>query len=97
MHKEYKMADKKQVASANNDIHTLALPENLLKNIVHQIESAKSLVAGYTNSALVMLYWHIGFLINEEILNNKRAEYGEQIRGQVTKRNIKYAKAIKLI
>ncbi len=39
-------------------------------NIIYQIKSAKSQVASYTNSTLVMLYWHIGSLINQEILNN---------------------------
>lgn len=26
-----------------------------------------------------MLYWNIGNLINKEVLDNKRAEYGEQV------------------
>ncbi|WP_053351162.1 DUF1016 N-terminal domain-containing protein [Rickettsia amblyommatis] len=43
------------------------------------IESAKSHVASYANSALVALYWNVGSLINDEILHNVRAEYGAQI------------------
>jgi hypothetical protein len=32
-----------------------------------------------------MLYWNIGSLINNEILNNSRAEYGEQMLYQLAK------------
>lgn len=77
------MPSKKQL-TPNNRIYEL--PATLVNNIIHQIESAKSQVASYTNSTLVMLYWHIGSLINQEILNNKRAEYGEQILSQIAKR-----------
>lgn len=52
--------------------------KNLIKSVVDLIESTKSHVTTYTNSALVMLYWKIESLINQETLNNKRAEYGEQ-------------------
>lgn len=52
--------------------------KSLIKTVVDLIESTKSHVTTYTNSALVMLYWKIGGLINQETLNNKRAEYGEQ-------------------
>lgn len=77
------MPSKKQLIP-NNNIYEL--PTTLVSNIIYQIESAKSQVASYTNSTLVMLYWHIGSLINQEILNNKRAEYEEQILSQIAKR-----------
>jgi predicted nuclease of restriction endonuclease-like (RecB) superfamily len=79
------MAPNKEIATLHNKVQIHGLPENLLSTIIHEIESAKSFVAGYTNSALVMMYWHIGVLINQEVLNNKRAEYGEQIRVQIAK------------
>ena len=37
------------------------------------------------NSALVGLYWHIGTRIREDILHEKRAEYGEQIVSALAK------------
>jgi predicted nuclease of restriction endonuclease-like (RecB) superfamily len=55
------------------------LPKTLVSSIIHHIELAKSHVASITNSALVVLYWNIGEQINKEILNDKRAEYGEQV------------------
>ena len=39
----------------------------------------------YVNSSLVLLYWNIGQKINEKILKDGRAEYGEQIIKQVAK------------
>jgi predicted nuclease of restriction endonuclease-like (RecB) superfamily len=43
------------------------------------IEQTRSRVASTVNSELVLMNWHIGKRINDEILENKRAEYGEQI------------------
>jgi hypothetical protein len=36
-------------------------------------------VARQVNSALVTLYWQVGKRIREDVLKEKRAEYGEQI------------------
>lgn len=58
---------------------------NLIQNVIDLIESAKTHVANYTNSTLVMLYWHIGSLINKDMLENKRADYGEQTLLHVSK------------
>jgi len=43
------------------------------------IEQTRSRVASTVNSALVLMNWHIGKRINDEILQNKRAEYGNEI------------------
>ncbi len=43
------------------------------------IEQTRLHVAQSVNSALVLMNWHIGKRINDEILKNKRAEYGEKI------------------
>lgn len=60
------------------------LQHDLINSIINQIEQAKSRVAGYANSTLVTLYWQIGYLINQEVLSNKRAEYGQQVLSQMT-------------
>lgn len=52
---------------------------NLLKDIKSLIEKTTTQVAYNVNSSLVILNWHIGKRIREEILKNKRAEYGERI------------------
>ena len=43
------------------------------------IERSKEQVALTVNANLSMLYWEIGKRINDEILQNKRAEYGGQV------------------
>lgn len=54
--------------------------EKLLFSEIRQlIEESRRQVATTVNSSLTQLYWKIGNLINKEILNSDRAEYGKQI------------------
>lgn len=43
------------------------------------IEQTRSIVASQANAALTMRNWHIGQMINAEVLGNERAEYAKQI------------------
>ena len=43
------------------------------------IEQSKQQVAVSVNATLTMLYWNIGKRVNDEVLKNQRAGYGEQI------------------
>ena len=52
-------------------------PEVLLKDLRELIATARQDVARQVNSALVLLYWRIGQRIRQDILQEKRAEYGE--------------------
>lgn len=52
---------------------------SLFEQIKNLIEQTKNNVAIAVNSSLTMMYWHIGKLISDEILQNKRAEYGKEI------------------
>src|SRR4030043_695208 len=54
-------------------------PKALLKDLRELIEGARQDVARQVNSALVLLYWRIGQRIRQDILKEKRAEYGEEI------------------
>src|SRR4030042_3798161 len=54
-------------------------PKTLLNDLRELIASARQDVARQVNSALALLYWRIGKRIREDILKEKRAEYGEQI------------------
>ena len=54
-------------------------PKVLLKDLRELIAEARQDVARQVNSALVLLYWRIGQRIRQDILQEKRAEYGEQI------------------
>jgi predicted nuclease of restriction endonuclease-like (RecB) superfamily len=55
----------------------------LLNDVCKLIDESKSYVAHTTNATLTLLYWNIGKRINEEILKNQRAEYGQQIMATV--------------
>lgn len=57
----------------------IKLNQTLYSDIKKLIEEARIITAQTINSGLTMLYWNVGKRINEEILNNKRAGYGEKI------------------
>lgn len=61
----------------------------LFEQIKNLIEQTKNNVAVAVNSSMTMMYWHIGKLINDEILQNKRAEYGKEIVATVSQQLIK--------
>jgi len=54
-------------------------PKLLLKDLRDLITQARQDVARQVNSALVLLYWRVGKRIHQDILKEKRAEYGEEI------------------
>ncbi|MCC7528659.1 MAG: DUF1016 family protein [Candidatus Melainabacteria bacterium] len=51
----------------------------LLEDLRQLIEHARNRVARQVNTDLVMLNWHIGVRIRRDILQEQRAEYGQQI------------------
>ena len=53
--------------------------EEPLADLRTMIESARHMAAVEVNSALVMLYWHVGERMRWEIIGGRRAEYGKQI------------------
>lgn len=53
--------------------------QNLFSSVKQLIEQSKRQVAVSVNATMSMLYWQIGRKINDEILQNKRAEYGKTI------------------
>ena len=52
---------------------------NLLNSIISLIDTTRQNVAKTVNQELTLLYWNIGKSINEDILNNERADYGKKI------------------
>lgn len=69
---------KTKISTKNKD-GSLKTNEVLFDEIRGLIEETRSRVASTVNSALVLMNWHIGKRINDEILQNKRAEYGNEI------------------
>ena len=63
-----------------DNTNSLSISENDLFNELSQlIEQSKQQVAIQANSAVTILFWQVGNRINQDILQNKRAEYGKQI------------------
>jgi len=52
---------------------------SLFNEVSQLIEQTKKRVATEINAELSLLYWSIGKMIQVEVLNFKRAEYGESI------------------
>jgi DUF1016 N-terminal domain len=62
--------------------------DRLLGDVRALIEAAREQTAQVVNSGLVGLYWHIGKRIREDVLLEKRAEYGEAIVSTLSKQLI---------
>lgn len=57
----------------------LAETATLLTDLRELIDASRSAAAQAVNSALVLLYWQVGGRIRADVLQQKRAKYGEQI------------------
>ena len=62
-----------------------ALPAGLLDDIRGLINQARDATARAVNSALVLLYWSVGDRIRRDVLKEKRADYGKQIVGALSR------------
>ncbi len=58
---------------------TQSTEQLLLADLSQLIEQSKKFVIVQANSVMTMLFWNVGKRINEDILQNKRADYGKQI------------------
>jgi predicted nuclease of restriction endonuclease-like (RecB) superfamily len=58
---------------------SLVKTDTIFTDIKTLIEESKKTVALQVNSTLTLLYWHIGKYINDDILKNKRADYGKEV------------------
>lgn len=61
------------------DNNILPFSDDLLKDLVSIIDKGKRAVSVRVNSALILVYWQVGKRINEDVLRDKRAEYGKQV------------------
>ena len=65
----------------------------LISELSLLIEQSKQQVIAQVNSTLTILFWQMGKRINEDILQNKRADYGKQIVSTLsTQLEIKYGR-----
>lgn len=63
----------------------IEVEKTLFRDLEKIIEQGKEQVVSQVNSTLTITYWHIGKKINDHVLNNQRAEYGEKIVATIAK------------
>ncbi len=67
----------------------LSKNENLVEELKNLIVSTKEQVAVSVNASLTLMYWHVGRKIEENILQNSRANYGKEIVNSVSSQLVK--------
>lgn len=66
---------------------------SLYQELSQLIEQSKTQLVSYANSTLTALFWQVGKMINDHILQNKRADYGKEIVSTLsTQLKAKYGK-----
>ncbi len=58
--------------------------DELLSDLRRMIDAARQRFAATVNTELTLLYWQVGSQIRTDILQSKRAKYGEQIISTVS-------------
>jgi hypothetical protein len=73
------MAQRKSAKRTGAAVVPAQGPTPLLADLRGLIQQAREGVARAVDSSLTTVYWHVGRRIRQDILQEKRAEYGEQI------------------
>lgn len=68
---------------SNNELQSQS---DLLGNLCQIIEDAKAHLSKKVNAALTLTYWNVGKRINDELLSEKRADYGKKILEELSKK-----------
>lgn len=79
------MRRKLSLKKTAQPVVTTSASGTLLNDLRDMILSARQVVAQSINASLAMLYWQIGQRIRRNILNEKRADYGEEIVATLSK------------
>lgn len=67
--------------------------KTLFSELSQLIEQSRQPSATYANSTLTMLFWQVGKRINDEVIDNQRAEYGKLIVSTLsTQLEVKYGR-----
>ena len=78
-------------------IDSLPQMNSLYKDLSLLIEKSKHKAISQAKSAVNLLFWQIGKRINDEILNNKRAEYGAQVISKLAEKlSAEYGRSFEL-
>lgn len=71
-----------KIKNTNTKLYT----QHLFADVCRLINESKISIAVAVNQRLTLLYWNIGKMIKSKILDNKRADYGEQVIQNLSKK-----------
>ena len=89
------MGNKQSVETDEIELATVSSPSStkLLNDICILIDETHARVATSVNVGLTMLYWKIGERINVDVLQGKRADYGNEVVSTLSKQlGLQYGK-----
>jgi predicted nuclease of restriction endonuclease-like (RecB) superfamily len=75
---------KQELSTLSQRVATI-LPTGLIEELSSMIDRTKESIAMTISAKLAMLYWNIGNRVRKEILNDQRAEYGQEIVAAVSR------------
>ena len=88
--------EKKKIAPVDEN-QRIVSEDALYKELSLLIEKSKQKAVSQVKSAVNLLFWRIGKRINDEILHNKRAEYGVQVIANLAEKlSVKYGRSFEL-
>ena len=61
------------------DLENKIVENTLFADVCGIIDNARKRVAVYINSEICLTKWHVGKRIKEDVLYNRRAEYGKRV------------------
>ncbi len=70
---------RKQTGKQVAKTYSKSISRDLVGDIRRLIETVRHTVAVTVNAGLTLLYWQIGDRIRQDILKEKRADYGRKI------------------
>ncbi len=63
----------------SNDTNIIKHEEQLFSDVCGIINNARNRIATYANIEVCLTNWYVGKRIKEDVLYNRRAEYGKQV------------------
>lgn len=76
---QQEMAKLKVISKVSKPLKVNSDTTVLFTSIASLIQESRQRVVFTVNAELTMLYWNIGLHIKNEILNNKKADYGQKV------------------
>lgn len=70
----------------DNELLVTSTVEELYSQIDLMIINSKTVAAKAVNKAMISLYWHMGQSLYENVLSNERAEYGDAVITEISKK-----------